>query len=150
MTLYVETSALLSWLLAEAAGGAALQAIRAGSDVVTSDLTFVECRRALHRGVSNGRWRRDVARDAADRLRVETSTWIRHGMTPSVLRHACEPFPREPIRALDALHLATAIAMRQIRPDLVILSFDDRVVENAQALGFRTISRPRLVRRNGL
>lgn len=142
MTLYVETSALLGWLVEEAAGSAAIKALKAASPIATSDLTFVECHRGLHRGVSTGRLRDEVARRAANRLRIETATWIHYSLSASVLLRASQPFPREPIRAPDALHLATAIVLREVRPDLGILSFDDRIVENARALGFPTVAGP--------
>jgi len=38
--------------------------------------------------------------------------------------------------ALDVSHLATALAVRNLFPDIQVLSFDDRVRANAAALGF--------------
>ena len=49
------------------------------------------------------------------------------------------PFPGEPIRALDAIHLATALVIRDIYPDLRVLSLDQRVRQNAAALGFEVV-----------
>ena len=49
------------------------------------------------------------------------------------------PFPGELIRALDAIHLATALVIRDIHPDLSVLSLDRRVRENAAALGFGVV-----------
>ncbi len=149
MTLYVETSALIAWLLGEPDGSHAADVMRAASEVVTSDLTFVECGRALHQATFARRLQRQAVLRALERLDEAAAPWIRHALTPTILQRAAERFPREPIRALDALHLATALVVREIRPDLVILSFDNRVVENARALDFRTITRPRLVPRNG-
>ena len=48
-------------------------------------------------------------------------------------------FPREPIRSLDAIHLATALVIRDVRPDLSVLSLDQRLRENAVALGFEVV-----------
>ena len=45
-------------------------------------------------------------------------------------------FPREPVRALDALHLATVLRIGDFRPGLGVLSFDRRIRANAAALGF--------------
>ena len=54
-------------------------------------------------------------------------------MTPAVLQRASEPFPVEPVRSLDAIHLATlAIAGAGI----TVLSNDYRVNHNAHALGY--------------
>jgi len=45
-------------------------------------------------------------------------------------------FPCEPIRALDAIHLATALAVRNLSPEVQVLSFDERIRDNAASLGF--------------
>ena len=49
------------------------------------------------------------------------------------------PFPGELIRAPDAIHLATALVIRDIYPDLRVLSLDQRVRQNAVALGFEVV-----------
>jgi len=48
---------------------------------------------------------------------------------------AGRPFPVEPLRTLDALHLASALLFMQVYPELQILTYDRRIAENAQALG---------------
>lgn len=45
------------------------------------------------------------------------------------------PFPVEPIRALDAIHLASAIVARDVWRDLAVLSLDERVRVNAVRFG---------------
>ncbi len=52
---------------------------------------------------------------------------------------AGQAFPKEPVRALDAIHLATALLVGAEQPDLVMLSLDPRVRRNAEALGFRVL-----------
>lgn len=52
---------------------------------------------------------------------------------------SCAAFPVELIRSLDAIQLATALVLRNIQPDLRILSLDRRVRENAAALGFEAV-----------
>jgi len=41
----------------------------------------------------------------------------------------------EPVRTLDAIHLATTLAFTRAFSDLEIVSFDRRLLENARALG---------------
>ena len=50
-------------------------------------------------------------------------------------------FPVEPVRTLDALHLASALLLRQALPDLRILSTDDCVRSNGRGLGLRCFQR---------
>jgi predicted nucleic acid-binding protein len=56
-----------------------------------------------------------------------------------VLMRAGLPFPVEPIRTLDALHIATAELLDE-RPQLVtIVTRDERVRNNARSLGFAVL-----------
>lgn len=56
----------------------------------------------------------------------------------SVLERAGRPFPLEPIRTLDAIHLATAELLGEPPQLVTILTRDARVHDNARALGFAT------------
>ena len=47
-------------------------------------------------------------------------------VTDGVLARAGSPFPVEPVRTLDAIHLATALELATAFPDLRVLSFDRR------------------------
>ena len=47
-----------------------------------------------------------------------------------------QAFPREPVRSLDAIHLSTALVARNLVTELWILSLDERIRDNAAALGF--------------
>jgi predicted nucleic acid-binding protein len=56
-------------------------------------------------------------------------------MVVPVLARAFEPFP-SPVRTLDALHLASAEFLRVQGEPVIIASYDDRLVEVAQQMGF--------------
>ena len=58
-----------------------------------------------------------------------------HDLSERVLVRARAAVPSEPIRTLDALHLATALIFREALGDLRMLSFDERIRDNAHALG---------------
>lgn len=136
MTLYAETSAVLRWLFAEE-GGEGLRVALASADKVTSSrLTQIETRRVVRRAEREGRI---TAAESADILAVfaqAASTWAVVEITEEIARRAEEAFPNEPVRTLDALHLASALFLRQSFPDLVILSSDERFSANAALLGF--------------
>ena len=136
MNLYAETSAVVAWLLDEERGERARSRLAAAEAVHTSDLTLVECDRALRRATVTRRL------SAADSSRLQTivdtasAHWTLHGIDADVVHRSRRSFPHEPIRALDAIHLATALAVRNLSPDVRVLSFDDRIRDNATALGF--------------
>ncbi len=52
-----------------------------------------------------------------------------------VLARAVEPFP-VPVRALDALHLASLEFVRGLGQEVALASYDEQMVRAAQALGF--------------
>jgi hypothetical protein len=57
-------------------------------------------------------------------------------VTDAVLVRVRRPFPVEPIRTLDALHLATMELLGEPPPLITVVTRDVRVRENAEALGY--------------
>ena len=54
----------------------------------------------------------------------------------SVLARVRRPYPHEPVRTLDAIHLAT-LELRDEDPSLVaVVTRDRRIAENARAMGY--------------
>lgn len=136
MIVYAESSAMLAWLLGEAAGSH-IEGILANSDeVVTSDLTLVECNRAFQRELAMGRLTEDDARRTTVKLDLAVQAWRILRVLPSIAKRAGERFPREPIRSLDALHVASALHARSATPDIIVLSLDDRIRRVAESVGF--------------
>jgi predicted nucleic acid-binding protein len=132
--LYAETSAVLR-VLAEGDRGLAAALAGAGR-LVTSALTFVEAERGLRRAVAEDRL--DAARHrAAQRWLAQFARSCEVvQVTEAVLDRARQAFPVEPVRTLDALHLATAKLWDDEVGGLTVLSTDRRVRANASAWGF--------------
>ncbi len=57
-------------------------------------------------------------------------------VTDAVLARVRKPFPVEPIRALDAVHLATLELLGEPPPLMTIVTRDSRIRDNAEALGY--------------
>lgn len=80
---------------------------------------------------------------AVKELKNRLSSYLREVRSGEVVLvtdrgRAEDGFPNEPVRTLDAIHLASAIFLRQVFPDLVVLSTDERIGVNAELLGFET------------
>jgi len=136
MIIYVESSAVLAWLLGESTESVVLDALRNADRVVTSSLTALECARGINRAMIDGRITA-VQQLAALRLLDDAqSAWHVHAMNDRVVARARAQYPAEPVRTLDALHLATALVIQESVGPLTLLTFDDRVRVNANALGF--------------
>jgi predicted nucleic acid-binding protein len=138
VTLYAETSAVLRWLFAQDGGEAVRDRLAAAAKVTTSRLTLIETRRVVRRAERDGRLTSAQAADVSAVFAQAASTWAIAELCDDVARRAEEGFPSEPVRTLDAIHLASALFLRHAFPELAVLSVDDRVVANAALLGFLT------------
>lgn len=135
MILYVESSAVLGLLLGEPSRSAVGDAINSAEIVAASVLTGIECARALERERALKRMTpRQLESTRAEFHDLERRMHSLE-LTPEVAQRARESFPVEPMRALDALHLATLLFVRDEARDVALLSLDERVRANAQALG---------------
>lgn len=135
MRLYAESSAVLRWLFNEAEGDEVLDLLRTADKVTCSRLTLIECRRVIHRAVAMARLSERDAAELRGVLAQAAATWAVLELTPEVARRAEERFPVEPLRTLDALHLASALLLSESIPSLTLLSLDDRIRDNATQLG---------------
>jgi len=132
---YAETSAVLAWLLGESRGRRVARTFRSAERIVASGLTVAECERALVRAVTTGQLDDEHARRIRQLLGRAVKTWALVGIGDAVLARTSQRFPVEPVRTLDAIHLATArLVADQIGPILVV-SLDERVRANAPGLG---------------
>ena len=132
---YLESSAVVAWLFGEITASDVVKAMDEAEMVVTSKLTIVETERAIHRAVALRLIKDASAQRIRGLLARERKKWITMGLTESVQARASSAFPIEPVKTLDAVHLATALAFSESFPDLTILAFDRRISENATALG---------------
>lgn len=134
-TLYVETSAVLAWLLDEPTAAEVRESVDSAETVVTSELTWVEVERVVARGESSGALRGGDAQKLRGSVARQRAAWMSMTVSAAVLARTGRVFPLEPVRTLDALHLATALEFTKAFQDLRILTFDRRIAENATALG---------------
>lgn len=135
---YVETSALLRALLE---GDAELRRIIAGEGLFTSTLTFVESARAISRARRERRIDAAQARELERTLSAFERACDAVALSDEVLRRAREELPEEPVRSLDALHLASLRVLDAALGGFELVSCDERVRRNAAALGFGLIPR---------
>lgn len=141
MNLYLESSAVLAWLLGESTASPVRDLLTKGQYLLASQLTLVESERVLIRAVGEGRIDESTASDRRARLRRAASHWHLLRLEGEVIERAKRPFPGEPIRTLDALHLATALLAAASVPELSLLSLDERIRRCGEELGFEVLPR---------
>jgi predicted nucleic acid-binding protein len=138
-TLYAESSAVLRWLLGAGDAERIERALVRADVVVTSDLTTAEVGRALQRLTATGQIDPGAGARAWAAYAAAMVHWRMFGVTDQVLHRARQPFPSEPIRTLDAVHLSTATLYGlEVEPP-ALLSTDRGVRANAEALGLTVL-----------
>jgi predicted nucleic acid-binding protein len=139
LSLYAESSAVLSWLLGEPGSDVVRMTLSNAELVLASDLTLIECDRVLIRATATGSLSEATAADRRARLRQVSEHWAILSLDSEVSERARRPFPPEPIRTLDAIHLATALLARSLVPGTRLLSLDQRIRSSGKELGFEVV-----------
>jgi predicted nucleic acid-binding protein len=135
MSLYAESSAVLAWLLDEAVGTFVRRTLSQADIVVASDLTLIECDRVLHRAAALGELSEGEVADRRAHLAAASAHWHTLRIGAEVVDRARQPFPGDPIRTLDAIHLSSALVARSAVAGLALLSLDERIRTVGKKLG---------------
>jgi predicted nucleic acid-binding protein len=131
---YVEFNALVAALLEHDTD--VTKRLPAGTRHVTSALTFSEAGRAIIRARTTGQLTSEDEKAAVRALRTFERRCFVLDVNQAVLDRVRRPFPVEPIRTVDAIHLATAELLGEPPQLVTIVTRDERVRANARALGF--------------
>jgi predicted nucleic acid-binding protein len=136
---YFDTSALIKRYVDEPGRREVLRLLR-GHDCVTSAVVPVEVRSALRRRVSEATLDEKRVPEILKRFAVDREYWTFVEVTSDVLAAAETLVATHPLRALDAIHVASAhlFAGRIAFPELAFVSADDRQTAAARAAGMRT------------
>ena len=137
MNIYAESSAVLAWLLGEVAATRVRKVLRRAELVFASDLVLIESDRVLIRAVALGEIDEVAAADRRAHLHAAAAHWHMYRVSLDIVERARRAFPVEPVRTLDAIHLASALAVRSTIPRVELLSLDDRIRRAGEQLGFR-------------
>ena len=136
MNVYLDTSVLARRLFREAGPTVPWKKIE---HAYASRLLRIELARVIDRARLTGR----IDDDGVVELHESTAALLRSidqiEVTPSILDRAALPMPTV-VGTLDALHLASAIAVRDaLEPDLVFATHDAQLARAARATGFKVI-----------
>ena len=142
MNLYAETSAVVSWLLDEERGDRARSHLAAAASVSTSDLTLIECDRTLRRAAFTGGLTAGESSQIQTFVDTASAHWTLHGMDAEIVHRS--PAGRflgsQSGRSTPSI-LQPRWAVRNLFPDVRMLSLDERIRDNAAALGFDVVPR---------
>jgi predicted nucleic acid-binding protein len=123
---YIDTSAVLRAVLEHGMSPEVERRLGAARYLITSRLSLVESARALSRLRISGQPEKLLA----DAAREIDSVWARctiWELTPALCELASQVAPHQPLRTLDALHLATWVLARRRLGEVDLLTADDRL-----------------------
>jgi predicted nucleic acid-binding protein len=123
--IYLDSSVALAHLLAE--DRAPASAIW-GEPLISSRLLEYEVWNRINA--------RGLARSHGEDARAMLARIALLELAPPVLERALEPFPTT-VRTLDALHLASIAFLKSRGQEVELASYDGRLIDCAQRLGFR-------------
>lgn len=139
LNLYLETSAALRDLLGGEACREIRRLLRAAEIVATSRCTLTEVGRVLARLRVMEPAAAAAAAARESQFQTDSDLWVIQLLDEGIWTRCSRPFPMEPVRTLDAIHLATLEKLGGVIERLVVLSTDGRIRENAKALGFPVV-----------
>jgi predicted nucleic acid-binding protein len=139
LNVYVDSSVLLRIVLGEPDR---LEIWPAITNPVSSELIRLECLRTIDRArIRLGIDDRQIARYRADVLEaIDAFSLV--ALDSVVLERAAEPFPTA-LGSLDAIHLASALLVRDSLEALAFATHDDELGTAARATGFQVSGAPR-------
>jgi hypothetical protein len=131
---YFETSAVVKLLIAEPETPDAEVLWDETAGLVTSRLTYPECRAALAAAARAGRLTRSALREAKRELERRWRQFVRVEVGESVARAAGDLAEHHALRAYDAVHLASALEAGR-GGTLLFVSFDQTLSGAARRSG---------------
>jgi hypothetical protein len=136
---YFDASALVKRYVEEAGRRDVLRLLR-HYDLVTSAILPVELRSALRRRAAEGSLDEAGVPNILKRVAVDRAFWALVEVRSDVLTAAEAIISTHPLRALDALHVASAqvFARRLTASELLFVSADARQTTAAAAVGMAT------------
>jgi predicted nucleic acid-binding protein len=135
MTVYIDTSVILRILFREPKP---VKVWGKWERASSSSLWRVEALRAVDRFRLSGDLSDADVADLVREIRVVHETLAIHPLTERILQRASETFPTV-LGTLDAIHMATALAIRQVEPIDLLLTHDGQLATAARSLGFSVI-----------
>lgn len=127
MTLYVDTSALVKLLVAEAETDAFLALLAQHDRVITSALSHVELMRVAHQ----------IGPDSVPAATVILDSVHTIALSNPIMRAAGNLLPGSALRSLDAIHLAAAASISDL---VAVCTYDERMRIAADQLGLHAIA----------
>ena len=138
---YFDTSALIKRFVAEKGSAVVEHLIAREERIATAKLAYIE----VHAGLSRKRREGHLSARRYDvvsrRFDADWIDYLRVDLRDDVLALSRELVGRHPLRALDAIHLASALTIgASLGEEIVFAAADERLLRSASAEGLRALN----------
>jgi len=138
---YFDTSALIKAFLVEVGTDTAQQFLLRGGVAATATITYAEMYSGFARKMREGGLSRKHYDDVCGAFESYWSACLQVELTKGILTRARDLMQRHPLRAFDAIHLASALNLKQdLGESLTIIAADERLLQAAEAEHIDTVN----------
>jgi len=139
MILYLDTSALVKRYFRESYSDEILSRWKSAAQIVTSFVAYAETMASIYRKKQEAALADTLIRKIVDSFRQDWESFIRVEVNNELNGYIDRVVEGYPLRGFDAIHLASAVAIREMLPeDFVFACFDDRLARAARSEGLQT------------
>jgi predicted nucleic acid-binding protein len=135
MTVYIDSSVILRILFREPNP---VEVWGKWDSAFSTNLWRVEALRTVDRLRLSGDLSDEDVADLVREIRIVHETLAIYPLSERILQRASESFPTV-VGTLDAIHLATALAIREVEPIDLLLTHDGQLGTAARSVGFTVI-----------
>jgi len=138
MMLYLDTSALVKLYVDEPMSQELTAAVDDAEAVATSLLAYVEARAAFARARREARFSAQAYRHIVDAFVEDWSRYVAVEVTDRLVKEAGDLAVHRALRGYDALHLASALSLRErVSSSVTFLAFDRELTVAAKREALR-------------
>ena len=136
---YLDASALIKRYATELGTAEVVDLLREATDVYTASVAYAELIMAFRRKRDEGTLQAEQLDHLLRDLDKEWEGFNRIGLSDRVLRLVKDRCRRHPLRALNAIHLASALLLQEAGVDLAFVCSDHRLKDAASREGLKVV-----------
>ncbi len=137
MILYLDTSALVKRYFREPFSDEVVLRWKAATEIVISSVAYAEALASFYRKKRETGLKEAVARKVIEAFRLDWKSFIRIEVNEELDTYLDRALERYPLRGFDAIHLASAVLVREgLKEDILFVCFDQVLARAARKEGF--------------
>ncbi len=139
MILYLDTSALVKRYFREPSSDEVIALWKNATEIIISSVAYAEALASFYRKKRETDLREATARKVIQTFRQDWKSFIRIEVNDALNEYLDNTLQKHSLRGFDAIHLASAVLMREsLREDILFVCFDQVLARAAHSEGFDT------------